>query len=628
MKSLLIFLLAFSTVFLRAQTSPTVRFNSMAELVAYAIPSVNSKLSAIVSGSAATGDSFLAGEFAYSASSSATTNEYSIFKPTGTTGRWIRITGATWNQIPNITNPSQEPSYAFQMTRGVGTNALHMGVSATNVIIQTFSSLPLFINPVGANNVIFNELGGNVGIGTPSPSGKLEVFNDAGLGGVINLSKNTSTSRGAIQFGRNNAGAHQTAANISVDSDVLGLTNGIVNINIANSTGSLGPAMTISSSKVVFSGITNGFNVTTPASELHVGSTSTATPRGITSAQYSTSTHGAVFGGRKARGSEATPTTVVTGDTIFELSGAGYDSANYLKMAQIRYEASGTIAATRVPTQIVFATATDATPSVLTDRMTILNNGNVGIGIVPIFRLDISGGNLRLDNNTSIIIKTSGGANASAVSMSASDNLSIGQNNANFTALNLFGGTGNVNIYAGAVAAAAFKSDGTSGIGTTAPGSFGLAINHATGQSLDLIYNDSDGSPVNHAKITVGSGGILTIEPLTSTTTPTSVAVVGKLATTATAVTLGAAATTFAVASNVVTVTGDAGANTVATITGGVSGQILTLILADALVTVTDNATGTANTINLSAAFVSTANDVLSLVFNGTSWREVARSVN
>lgn len=172
MKILLTILLALSTVFARAQTSPTVRFDSIAAMVAFTIPSVNNKLSAIVSGGSATGDSFLAGEFAYSAASTATTNQYSIFKPLATTGRWIRITGATWNQTPNITNPSEEPSYAFQMTRGVGTNALHMGASATNAIIQTFSSLPLYINPVGANNVVINELGGHVSIGAqPALSG-------------------------------------------------------------------------------------------------------------------------------------------------------------------------------------------------------------------------------------------------------------------------------------------------------------------------------------------------------------------------------------------------------------------------------------------------------------------------
>lgn len=97
---------------------------------------------------------------------------------------------------------------------------------------------------------------------------------------------------------------------------------------------------------------------------------------------------------------------------------------------------------------------------------------------------------------------------------------------------------------------------------------------------------------------------------------------------TATSLTLGAAATTFALTANVMTITGNGGGNTLATITGGISGQILTLIFADANVTITDDATATANTVNLSAAFTSTANDILTLVHNGTSWREVSRSTN
>jgi len=175
MKFIITFLLAFVAVFARAQTSPTVRFDSIADMVAYAIPSVNSKLSAIVSGKAATGDSFLAGEFAYSSSSTLSTNTFSVFKPLASGGRWIRITSASWNQSPNIANPADDTSYAFQMERGVGTNVLAMGATATNTIIQTFSSSPLFINPIGANNLVLNELGGNVGIQKTVPTALLHV---------------------------------------------------------------------------------------------------------------------------------------------------------------------------------------------------------------------------------------------------------------------------------------------------------------------------------------------------------------------------------------------------------------------------------------------------------------------
>jgi len=102
----------------------------------------------------------------------------------------------------------------------------------------------------------------------------------------------------------------------------------------------------------------------------------------------------------------------------------------------------------------------------------------------------------------------------------------------------------------------------------------------------------------------------------------------GKVSNTKTAVTIAAAADTFAVTNNFVEVTGDAGANTVATITGGVSGQILTLLFVDGLVTITDTDATTADTVDLSAAFTSSARDTLTLIYNGTKWIEIARSVN
>lgn len=95
-----------------------------------------------------------------------------------------------------------------------------------------------------------------------------------------------------------------------------------------------------------------------------------------------------------------------------------------------------------------------------------------------------------------------------------------------------------------------------------------------------------------------------------------------------TSVTLAAGATALAITSDTVKVTGDALGNTIATITGGLSGQRLTLIFVDNLVTITDTAATTANTVNLSAAFTSAANTTLTLVFDNNKWFEVSRSVN
>ena len=192
-------------------------------------------------------------------------------------------------------------------------------------------------------------------------------------------------------------------------------------------------------------------------------------------------------------------------------------------------------------------------------------------------------------------------------------------------------------------------SDGNVGIGVTSPTAYlHLKAGTATASTAPLKFNT--GTLLTAAEagavefLTDAFYGTITTGAARKTfaflespvfTTPnigvasgTSLALTGRFASTRIATTLAAAVTTLAITNNVVTVTGDAGGNTLSTITGGIDGQILTLIFVDALVTITDDATAAANTVNLSAAFTSTANDTMQIVFNGTSWREVSRSVN
>lgn len=92
--------------------------------------------------------------------------------------------------------------------------------------------------------------------------------------------------------------------------------------------------------------------------------------------------------------------------------------------------------------------------------------------------------------------------------------------------------------------------------------------------------------------------------------------------------TLGVAVINIVIESNIIILTGDGGANTIATMTSGVAGQIVTLLFTDALITITDDNSHTANTIDLSAAFTSADDTILQLMFDGTSWYETSRSVN
>ena len=95
-----------------------------------------------------------------------------------------------------------------------------------------------------------------------------------------------------------------------------------------------------------------------------------------------------------------------------------------------------------------------------------------------------------------------------------------------------------------------------------------------------------------------------------------------------TAIALGAAAVTFSADTNFVTVTGDGGTNTIATITSGTVGETLSLLFVDALVTITDDDSHAADSVDLSAAFTGADDTTLTLLYDGTSWYELSRSVN
>ena len=89
-------------------------------------------------------------------------------------------------------------------------------------------------------------------------------------------------------------------------------------------------------------------------------------------------TAGFVQSFRKARGTVAAPSAITSGDTLGSILFRGYSgAAGYVTGASIRAVSSGTIATTRVASSLVFATGTDAAPTVLTDALTINNAGRL-----------------------------------------------------------------------------------------------------------------------------------------------------------------------------------------------------------------------------------------------------------
>lgn len=117
-----------------------------------------------------------------------------------------------------------------------------------------------------------------------------------------------------------------------------------------------------------------GIGTNAPATMLHIVDTGTATPRGVIHDQYSTGVNSAQHNLRKARGTFASPTTIVTADVISNINSWSYDGTNFLNSAAIRVTSIGTIATGRTPTTMGFYTMTDVTTGVLTLALTLDQN--------------------------------------------------------------------------------------------------------------------------------------------------------------------------------------------------------------------------------------------------------------
>lgn len=238
-----------------------------------------------------------------------------------------------------------------------------------------------------------------------------------------------------------------------------------------------------------------GIATATPLAKLQVLDTVATSPRGILSSQISTDTAGARVGFSKARGALGGETIVVTGDTLGRLMFRGYDGANYLEMASIEVGVSGTVALTRVPTFLAFSTATNAAPSVLTERMRIDSAGNVGIGTTSAGALGKVEVYERTDGFISVVVENDStgtgaagrflahnGGSAVGLEKIGASYSGTGAREANFAVL--FDSGAGVNIAAGAAAGvvrfytagsastnerARITATGNFGIGTTTP---------------------------------------------------------------------------------------------------------------------------------------------------------------
>lgn len=257
------------------------------------------------------------------------------------TQRYVKFGSAT----PNNTICSAGTSPCLEMwgtdntTSGVvmGTGNTSNGTSAYNGLF--------FNNDLAVSNDFTHY--GFIGLNS-------STYNDTTFGTAIavpNLMVMQNTDGPIAYAAVNNSGAHifYIGNTMSGGFATIGTANEVARINITGL----------------------GIHTTNPLVGLEVAETNTNAVRGILTGQYSTGTSSSRILLRKARGSITSPSTIVTGDNLGALVFEGYDGSGYLQMGNIITQSEGTIGTNRIPTNIRFQTATDASPSVLTTALTL-----------------------------------------------------------------------------------------------------------------------------------------------------------------------------------------------------------------------------------------------------------------
>ena len=164
-------------------------------------------------------------------------------------------------------------------------------------------------------------------------------------------------------------------------------------------------AFVTQSNALVLGGI-DGVNGATAGTNVGIGTTS---PAALLEVSTSTDTGTAYFTkytnlpdlslrltGRRFRGTESSPSTVLNGDQLFEVGAAGYNGESpTFPSAVIEFRATEDFTNTAIGTSISFSTSANG-GSTRTGRMIIDHDGRVGIGtFIPNDKLQVSG-NIRV----------------------------------------------------------------------------------------------------------------------------------------------------------------------------------------------------------------------------------------
>ena len=347
---------------------------------------------------------------------------------------WIGETNTYWS-YPNIfvtdvqcghsqtANLTSGWTISLVTTLGTVQNTI---VAYTNITTKDIGGTTNYVSKFTGANTLGNSLifdnGTNVGIGTASPGYKLDIqgivsVGTTAVGGTLRLE-----GKGGFSYPAQISTTTVSGIKFSDDSlgmNVVFLSSG--NVGIGTTSPSYKLDVEASSGLIETIRIRNGYTGGSDGSQLLLGNSANFT------------------------------------NAYFRLNGGGNSSQAGAGSLNIGLTESSPMA---------FYTTN-------TERMRITSAGNVVINSVTTPYVDdklyIASGNIILDNNRGYLQYTTGGARATLLALNSSNNLSVGQSNANNASLLLYGGTGNVTVNAGAIEVARFTTAGNVGIGTSSP---------------------------------------------------------------------------------------------------------------------------------------------------------------
>ena len=267
--------------------------------------------------------------------------------------------------------PSSGP-VGVQGEANTGTGVLGQSISGTGVVGSTTSGYAGLFT------------GGNVGIGTTTPSSLLTVHGASGTvdqirieqGGTGNADILTAAGSAATAMGTTSSGI-----------GFVGTTsNNDLKIQVANNARIYLPA-----------GGGVGIGTTSPPLQLSIVDESGANSRGVQLMENYSSAGAAVMNFYKSRGTNAAPTAVANGDYVHAFSAFAYSGSTYLDTAGFLTRVNGSVTGSSVPTDLALYTKSTGTNDPYGDGVVRLvvsgANGNVGIGTTtPTHLIQLNGG--------------------------------------------------------------------------------------------------------------------------------------------------------------------------------------------------------------------------------------------